>query len=303
MTSPRPVVLDTDIGSDVDDAMALALLLGTPELDLLGVTTVYGNTLLRARIARRYASLAGRDVPVHAGESAPRSGRAVWWAGHEGSLHEGLEREAVEPSGGVDFLLRSARAHAGELEVAAIGPLTNIAAAIERDPGFAQQVRTLWVMGGDFSDDEAEHNFRSDAAAARLVFDSGIRTVVCGLDVTRRIRIEAEQLDRIRGAGALGATLGADIDQWWQYWNETWNVPYDPVTVLALTRPSLFELSPRGRVAIRQEDAQEGMSAFEPGDGGPARVVRSLDAERVAEVIVAAIVAAGRQSAPEAPVA
>lgn len=71
MTSPRPVVLDTDIGSDVDDAMALALLLGTPELDLLGVTTVYGDTLLRARIARRYASLAGRDVPVHAGESAP----------------------------------------------------------------------------------------------------------------------------------------------------------------------------------------------------------------------------------------
>jgi purine nucleosidase len=296
MTPSRPVIFDTDIGTDVDDAMALALLLGTRDLDLLGITTVYGDTVLRARIARRYAQLAHRDVPVHAGIAEPTSGRDVWWAGHEGALHDDLARETVDPTPAVDFLVHAARTHAGKLDIIAVGPLTNIATAIGTDPAFAANVRTLWVMGGDFADGEAEHNFRSDATAARTVFDSAITTVVSGLDVTRRIRIEGDQLARLRAAGPIGAALGADIEQWWTYRNETWNVPHDPVTVLSLTRPDLFRLSEPGRIAVTTHSGEDdGTSAFAPTDGGTSRIVQDLEAELVAEGIIAGIVSAGSE--------
>lgn len=296
MPARLSAVLDTDIGSDVDDAMALALVLGTPSIDLAAVTTVYGDTLLRARLARRYASLAGVDVPVHAGAAEPRSGRAVWWAGHEGSLHDDLRSERVEPEAAADALVRLAAASPGRLDVLAVGPLTNVAAALDADPAFAANVRTLWVMGGDFVGDEAEHNLRSDAAAARAVFASGVETVVCGLDVTRRVVVAADGLARIRAAGPLGAALGRDIDQWWAYWDKAWNVPHDPVTVLALARPDLFELSGPGRVEVAVGGDDEGRARFVADPAGSTRVVRALDAAAVAEAVVAGIVAAGSLS-------
>lgn len=287
------VVLDTDIGSDVDDAMALALLLGTPDVRLHGVTTVYGDTVLRGRIARRYASLAGRQVPVHAGLSRPMSGREVWWAGHEGSLHDDLERETLDSSDAVSYLVRTVAAAPGEIDVLAIGPLTNIAAALAADPQFAANVRTLWVMGGHFGVDEPEHNLLSDTAAAAAVFASSLRTVVCGIEITRQVRIDAARLERIRAAGAVGTALAADIDQWWAFWDEQWNVPHDPVTVLALTRPGLFRLSEPGRVHVERGEDGHGISRFTPDPDGPTRLVVDLDPDAVAEAVTSGIVAAG----------
>src|SRR5215216_7994329 len=91
--------LDTDIGSDVDDLMALAMILGSAEMNLRAVTTVYGDTLLRARIVRRAYAVAGRPAPpVAAGARQTRSGKPVWWAGHEGALMPNLEREPLDES-------------------------------------------------------------------------------------------------------------------------------------------------------------------------------------------------------------
>lgn len=97
MIAPRPydALLDTDIGSDVDDALALGVLLGSPEVSLRGATTVYGDTLLRARLARRLASLAGHDLTVVPGAAETLSGREVWWAGHEGDAFDDLSGERV----------------------------------------------------------------------------------------------------------------------------------------------------------------------------------------------------------------
>jgi purine nucleosidase len=300
----RAVVLDTDIGTDVDDAMALALLLGLPGVDLLGVATVYGDTALRARLARRYGSLAGLALPVRAGEGKPLSGREVWWAGHEGSLHTGLDGEAYEDGSAVEWLVRTVAERPGEVDVLAIGPLTNIALALEADPGFAENVRTLWVMGGAFDDVErTEHNFRSDALAAHRVFSSGIRAVVTGLEVTRRVKVLEPHLRRLGAAGALGGALAADIDQWWKFWDEQWNVPHDPVAVLSMVRPELFTLSEPGTVLIETEGEDAGASVFRPGGGGRTRLVRDLDTAEVPEEIVRGIVAAGtgrEQAAAEA---
>jgi purine nucleosidase len=286
------IILDTDIGSDVDDAMALAQIMGTPGLDLVEVHTVYGDTRLRARMARRYAGLAGLDLEAVAGEAKPLSGREVWWAGHEGTLHDGLDRETIGVGSAPERLV--ARLREGELDVIAIGPLTNLATALEAAPEVVRSIRHLWVMGGAFGAEAgAEHNFRSDDVAAQAVLDAGIPTTVTGLEITQRISIDTDRLQRIRAAGRLGAALGADIEQWWAYWNESWNVPHDPVAVLTLARPELFSFSEPGRIDIALGGEDAGRSTFVPDPEGTVRIATDLDTDAVAEEITARIVSAG----------
>lgn len=288
MARRHRMVFDTDIGSDVDDALALAVLLGrSAEADLEAVVTVYGDSLLRARLAQRYARLAGRSIRVHAGETMTRSGRDVWWAGHEGTLHDALDEERVESEAGVDALLRIVLEAPGEIDLIAVGPLTNIAAAIDRDPVFGPAVRGLWIMGGGFGIGRAEHNIRSDVDAARVVFAAGIPTTVAGLEVTGLLTMGHDQLSAISDSSALGAALQRDIHQWWEFWNQTWNVPHDPVAVLALLEPDLFEFSASGTVTV----ADDGETSFTPGSGST-RLVAGLDPRLVSEAIVDAVIAA-----------
>lgn len=290
------IILDTDIGSDVDDALALVQILGTPTLDLIGVTTVYGDTDLRARLVRRYAGLAGIDLTAHPGMETPLSGREVWWAGHEGTLHGELDREPVADERAVEYLVRTVLENPGEIDIVAIGPLTNIAAAIRSEPGFAAAVRGLWIMGGAFADDEPEHNFRSDTTAAQIVFDARIPTVVTGLEVTRQVAIRADSVQRIASAGPAGEALYADIAQWWEYWSTEWNVPHDPVTVLTLARPDLFAFSGPGTVAIEPDGDGAGRSVFTPDSAGWVRVAERADAAAVGEEIVRAILVAAAKT-------
>lgn len=284
------LILDTDIGSDVDDAMALAQLLGSPDVDLLEVHTVYGDTRLRAQLARRYAALGGWDVDVVPGVAEPLSGRPVWWAGHEGSLHEGLDREDISADTAPERLIHRLKERPGEIDVAAIGPLTNLAVALRVEPDAARWIKHLWVMGGSFGDEVPEHNFKSDDVAAQAVLNAGIPTTVTGLEITQQVTVGAGLLERIRAAGPLGAALGADIEQWWAYWNETWNVPHDPVAVLALSRPYLFSFSDVGQVTV----AAGGRSTFAPDAEGTVRIVTAVRADDVADEITARIVAAQR---------
>jgi inosine-uridine nucleoside N-ribohydrolase len=286
----RRLILDTDIGSDVDDAMALAQLLGSSDVELLEVHTVYGDTRLRAQLARRYAGLGGREVDVVPGAAEPVSGKKVWWAGHEGSLHEGLSAEVVSSDSAPERLVARLREQPGEIDVAAIGPLTNLAVALRLEPEAARWIKHLWVMGGSFGDDRPEHNFACDDVAAQAVLNAGIPTTVTGLEITQQVTIGPELLERIRRAGPLGRALGADIEQWWAYWNETWNVPHDPVAILALSRPDLFSFSEAGRVTI----AAGGHSTFTPDPEGTVRIVTELRPPEVAEELTRRIESGGR---------
>jgi len=301
MIQKHLVVLDTDIGTDVDDAMALAVIFGTEAIDLLGVTTVYGNTLLRSQLAQRYAGLTGREIDTVPGARETLSGKEVWWPGHEGSLHDVLDREPV--NAGMEahlFLTTAAKNGAGKLQVIAIGPLTNIALAIQNDSEFATNIGHLWIMGGAFDREASEHNFRSDCAAAESVFNSGIPITVVPLDVTELIHITKPQLDEIGKSGRLGAALLADIEQWWRFWEVEWNVPHDPIAVLALTDPDFFELSEPGLVFIEQGGANTGASRFEPEPDGNVRVVRDMNKKAVADLMVASIVRGSSAPIPSA---
>src|ERR1700751_866078 len=148
----RPVIFDTDIGTDVDDILALTVLAKSPELNLIGVTTVYGDTPLRARITKVTCDLIQRpDIDILVGEKETLTRRQVSWAGHEGYGVPDLDQAQVSDNpGAVDYLLEKANRFPGELQTLATGPLSNIASAIKKDAVTFSKINHLYLMGGAY---------------------------------------------------------------------------------------------------------------------------------------------------------
>ncbi|MBM7790359.1 nucleoside hydrolase [Tenggerimyces flavus] len=272
------IAFDTDIGSDVDDLLALAMILGSPEWDLQAVTTVYGDTVLRARMVRGAYRLAGRSAPpIAAGAREARSGRPVWWAGHEGALMPGLTTEPVDES--LDESLDAVALLRGSRVVVAVGPLTNVAEALEG----SHDIEQLVVMGGDLRPGEPEHNVLCDVAAAQAVFVTGLPAVVTGIDQTERVVLTEAQLSLIEASGELGKLLVAEIRQF-RSWLGRPDSPHDPVAVLAAIRPDLFTFA-RGWIRV----STDGRTVLERHGDGPHRMVVDLDTEAVADELVTKI--------------
>ena len=178
----RFLLIDTDVGNDIDDTLALALALNTPEAAIVGITTVYVQPEKRAGIARGLTALYGQpDIPVAAGAGAPRNGS--WPASYGPSYGTVAAGQSSETAG--ELILRAADETEG-LTIVAIGPLTNIAAALTERPALASQARLI-LMGGRAADNgEAEWNFSCDPEAAEIVLSSGMDITLIGLDVTER---------------------------------------------------------------------------------------------------------------------
>lgn len=243
------MILDTDIGTDVDDAMALALAMRSPEIEIAGVTTVYGDVRLRARLAKKLLTLEGKGgVPVLAGIEQPLlRNREVWWPGHEGEGVLGDEAIAFEEEHAVDFIVRTVMNHPGEITLAPIGPLTNVAAALIREPRVARSVKEIVLMGGvtRMADNGAElppieHNIKSDPEAAAVVFSSGAPIVMVGLDVTMKARIRrAEARMLARSGNPLNEALARLIEKWMDVIGQDWTAMHDPLAVALLADRSL----------------------------------------------------------------
>ena len=198
-----PVVLDTDVGTDVDDAIAIALLMASPELDPRALTIVSGDVTLRARVAKKLLTLGGRsDVPVAAGVREPiLRQRNFLWLGHEGKgIVHGGEPLALSSSHAVDLLIETVlreRPH-----VVTIGPLSNLAVAIMKEPDVIAAIPHLTAMGGSIGRagdvPSTEYNFNSDAEAAQLILSAGIPTTLVPLDVTFKVFFQRRELERLR---------------------------------------------------------------------------------------------------------
>ena len=255
---PKPILFDTDIGSDVDDALALGLVLASPaELELVAVTTVTGDAGLRARIAAGLLGAAGRrDVEVCAGESRPllRATERFAWFGHEKKcLVEGpAARLSDEPA--AERIVRAAREVDG-LEVVLIGPLTNLARALALDPELPRRVAGITIMGGHIREVRIgqhlcapgiDYNLCSDPEASVAVLGAGFRTALVTADVTLSTWLRAAELERLDAGGPLGRALAAQVRLWDPVQRELFtglggtlapdNVAFlhDPLTVLSL---------------------------------------------------------------------
>ena len=190
-SGPQKVIFDTDIGDDIDDAFALGLLLSSPEVQILGVTTAYGDTDLRARLVERYLCEVGRgDIPVAAGPKTPTKSpftQARW-------AERFPEREWPDA---MDFTLKEIREYPGQITLISVTPFSNVGALIERDPATFRKLKRVVIMGGSihrgYGDlgylpahgPDPEYNILMDVPAAQKLFTSGVPLYVMPLDSTQ----------------------------------------------------------------------------------------------------------------------
>jgi purine nucleosidase len=269
------VILDTDIGTDVDDALALAALMGSKEVDLIGITTVYGDVRLRSAIAMHLCSLVNREIPTFAGEGKTISGREVWVSGSEGKNYENLTSFTPQITSAVDFLVNAVVSQPKSIDVIAIGPLTNIARAIQTNLDVVEKVKRVWIMGGDFTQSRVEHNFKCDIDAARIVLESNVPISILDLPSSQKTIIRMEEIEQIRNAPTLGALLYSEIMSWIQPRNQDWTIPHDPIAALTLLAPEFFESSPTGKAKIDSE----GMSFWNESPSGNVVLLNPIQPE------------------------
>ncbi|WP_421725439.1 nucleoside hydrolase [Bauldia sp.] len=255
----RKIIFDTDPGQD--DAVAILVALASPEeLDVLGLVTVAGNVgvALTSRNARQIVELAGRsDVPVFAGCDRPTR-RASITGSHvhgEGGLN-GPDlpppTTPLRPEHGVDFIIETLAAHEpGTVTLCTLGPLTNVATALERAPDVVRRAEAIVMMGGGYFEvgnitPVAEFNIYFDPEAADALFRSGIPIVMHPLDVTHGVLNTPARLDRFAG---LGNRTGKAVAEMLRF-SETFDLAkygwhgaplHDPCVTAWLLRPDLFQ--------------------------------------------------------------
>ena len=197
------IVLDTDIGDDIDDAYALALIVSLPNARLLGVTTTYGETQKRAELAAKLLHLCGRDeVPVYAGRvGSAKMGRQYEWA-------QGFRSPSLKSEEAVLFLKRTLDKNPGQVTLVGIGALTNIGDLLTRFPDVKPKIKRIVIMGGSVylgynnqAPPGVEWNIKCDPAAAKIVYGSGVPLVMAGLEVTTMMQFDGERQKRLFAAG------------------------------------------------------------------------------------------------------
>lgn len=246
------VIIDTDIGDDFDDALAVGLALASPELKILGITSAWGDTALRARLLDRLLCETGRtDIPVAIGIEKHGPGQAVFtqsrWAG----------RQPAKPHpAAVDFLLDQIQQHPGEITLIGIAPLTNLGAAIERDPATFRKLKRIVIMGGSihrgYGDlgytpshgPDAEYNIAMDIPAAKAVFNSGVPLYVMPLDSTQHKLDEVKRQLLFTQSTNLTDALSLLYLQWARGFNQQTPTLFDDVAVAYAIDPTQCPASP-----------------------------------------------------------
>ncbi len=282
--SPQLVIIDTDIGDDIDDAYALALALKSPELKIVGVTTTFGNTELRARLVDRYLKAVGRsDIPVFAGPdtSAQSSDTRAAHARRERDAPPGMTQAAYARGSkerkfgdGAEFILREARLHPGEITLIGIGPLFTVQAAIERDPAAFRKLKRVVIMGGSIergygvnaqgkpNPPQPEWNILCDPAGAKALLASGVPVFMMPLDSTQ-VPLDTENREALV---AHRSPLTSQLTLLYREWvagtpnhNPTPTL-FDPVAVTYTFRP---DLCPAKAMHIDVDD--RGSTTYGPG--------------------------------------
>ncbi len=311
----RPILLDTDIGSDVDDALALGVILAHADaLDLVGVTTVAGDTALRARIAARLLGLAGCtgiEVCAGAGEPLLRSPERFVWFGHEGrGLPEGPDA-ALSDEPAAERIVRAAREHPG-LELVAIGPMTNVARALALDSKLRERLGGITLMGGHVRrvavggrelPHGIDYNLCSDPEASVAVLGAGLRTTLVTADVTLRTWMTPAHVELLaRAPGPIARAL-ADMLRIWAGAQKklftVWGAPapadfaaflHDPLTVQALVDPAPLRMESLRIVPTIEAGTLRTLEVSpEVGLGSVMNVATGVDATAAAEAIVTAL--------------
>ena len=283
------VILDSDLGSDVDDAFAVALLLASPELEVLGITLGHGQTGKRGRLACRLLYETGRqDIPVALGRPTPLvvghpeitepDPRQFSWA-------EGFA--AVEPidTPAADFIADQLRRRPKQITLISVGPVSNLADLIQKDPEVLQLARQIYSMFGSFylgygssPVPSAEWNVRADIPSARTLSSSNVPITYAGLDVTAFVELKAEQR---RALWSRGSPLTDALEALYRLWGRETPILFDPVPIGMVLWPELF----RTRAAHVRTTA-EGFTVIDESRPPNGRVAMSIQTDEFLKRLV-----------------
>lgn len=272
-----PIIFDTDPG--VDDSQAIALIMADPDIEVVGLTTTFGNVHIETatRNALLLSQLAGHAIPVAQGAAAPLVKRPFpvpdWIHGKDGLGNQSLPEVTTTPvdKTAAEFIVEETRKRPGEITLVAVGPLGNLATALQIDPSVKDRVKRVVVMGGSIHQGgnvtpAAEANIFSDPHAAKRVLTAGWPITLVGLDVTHKTLISPERMKRIAKAqGALGEVLQKGFDFYAEFYRGALGIegccPHDSVAVAWLQKPELFTTR-RGYLSVVTEGPAEGLTLF-----------------------------------------
>jgi purine nucleosidase len=283
MTTEK-IILDTDIGSDIDDAVCLAYLLAQPACDLLGITTVSGQPVERAKIASALCKAANKDIPIYPGTENPLLvGQHQPHAPQAAALLNWPHKTEFPQGQAIEFMRSTIRQHPGEITVLTIGPLTNIGLLFAIDPEIPSLLKRLVMMIGRFSNQvahlgAAEWNALCDPHAAAIVYHAYAATHrSIGLDVTTQVTMEASQVrDRFQ-TGLLRPVLDfANI------WFEKQGIItfHDPLAAVSIFEPDVCTFQ-RGNVEIELMSSKlTGFTHWTPDKNGQHEVALEVDPQR-----------------------
>jgi inosine-uridine nucleoside N-ribohydrolase len=278
------ILLDTDIGTDVDDAVCLAYLLSHPECELLGITTVTGEAGKRASLASVLCKAAGVDIPIYPGRDQPLQGQQKQPVAQQASALPRWPHETHFPKDeAITFMRRTIRAHPGEVILLTIGPLTNAGLLFSSDPEIPSLLKGLVMMGGIFSDDypdkdRIEWNLSGDPQATQIVYRAPVRLHrSIGLEVTQQVVLTAGEVRARFTAPLLRPVL--DFAEIW--FNEFFPsiTFHDPLAAATIFDETLCTYA-QGTVSV---DAIErpGRTLFQPdGPHAPHQVAVGVDPQR-----------------------
>lgn len=280
MTNERKkIIIDTDPG--VDDAMAIFVALQSPDVEVIGLTTIYGNvyTTLATRNALHLLEVAGRtDIPVAEGShvtitNGTKLRIADFVHGTDGLGNQNFpppEGKAIEQNA-IEFLVQQANLYPGEVTIVALGPLTNIALAIQRDPAFVKNIGQIAVLGGAFAvngnvNPASEANIFGDPDAADIVFTSGADILAVGINVTHQVVLTDADRNRLAESnGKFAKYISKIMDVYFDYHHDAYNIKgvylHDPTTLLVAIDPSLITYT-EGAVRVQTTGITRGLTLF-----------------------------------------
>ena len=303
MTAQK-IIIDTDPG--IDDAMAIFYACLHPQIDLVGMTSVFGNVTLEiaTRNALVLAELADQEIPVAKGAQKPLIQEPNGVSAHVHGA-EGFGRMSARTSKGqavaesaAAFICRMIHENPGEIILCPIGPLTNIALALQLDPSIATKVKSVVIMGGGIKKgnvtDFAEANIWNDPHAADQVFAADWDLVMVGLDVTHQVSCDRADFARTtKAAPVLGGFLAEATEFYLDFYEGHYGKPechmHDPTAVIAITDPQLFRIENHALEVI-VEGERAGQTTLTAKSGRrPVRVCMGVDGAAVKELFLSTI--------------
>jgi inosine-uridine nucleoside N-ribohydrolase len=290
---PR-IIIDTDPG--VDDAIAILMALAAPEVEVAGITVVGGN-VPHARCLRNALALldfVGRaDLPVHRGSNRPLAGRFAGAQRFHGSsgLTRRLPKPISQPSPerAVDFLARQLSQHPGEITLAAIGPLTNLARLERRHPGSLARAESLVIMGGAVDTPgnitpHAEFNFHCDPLAAHEVLNTGIPLILVDLAACSQVSVTRQVAFSLKAAGPLGSLALDIIRNWFKADDRRENMLfYDQIALAAAFCPEV--ITTRQVTLTVATEGEEAGASRDIANGGPVALADVVDVARLMSLL------------------